>query len=116
MGKLTFDITMSLDGLVAGPNQSLEQPLGDGGERLHEWVYGLARFRERHGQTGGATNADSEILDEAFRTTGATVMGRRMFSGGKGPWEDDPNAEAGGAMTLPFARRCSSSPTMLARR
>jgi len=58
MGKLTLDITMSLDGFVAGPNQTIEQPLGEGGERLHEWVYGLATWRESHGRPGGETNAD----------------------------------------------------------
>ena len=92
MAKLTLDITMSLDGFVAGPNPSLEQPLGEGGDRLHEWMVGLESFRERHGLTGGTTNADSEILEESMNATGATVMGRRMFSGGEGPWEDDPNA------------------------
>jgi len=92
MAKLVLDITMSLDGFVAGPNPSLEQPLGEGGDRLHEWMVGLESFRERHGLTGGTTNADSEILEESMNATGATVMGRRMFSGGEGPWEDDPNA------------------------
>ena len=49
MSKVTFEITMSLDGFVAGPNQTLEQPLGEGGEQIHEWMVGLASFRERHG-------------------------------------------------------------------
>lgn len=102
MARLTFDITMSLDGFVAGPNPSLERPLGDGGERLHEWMYGLASFRERHGQTGGTTNADSEILEESLGTKGATLMGRRMFSGGEGPWEDDPNADGWWGDDPPF--------------
>jgi dihydrofolate reductase len=92
MGKLTLDITMSLDGFVAGPNQTIEQPLGEGGERLHEWVYGLATWRESHGRPGGETNADDDIVKESLGSTGAVVMGRRMFSGGAGPWEDDPNA------------------------
>jgi dihydrofolate reductase len=91
MARLTFDITMSLDGFIAGPNQSREQPLGEGGKRLHEWVYGLKSFREHHGESGGETNADSEVLDEAFRNVGATVMGRRMFGGGEGQWGDDPS-------------------------
>jgi dihydrofolate reductase len=86
------DITASLDGFVAGPHQTLEQPLGKGGELLHEWLYGLASFRERHGQSGGEHGPDSDILDESLERTGATVIGRRMFSGGAGPWEDDPNA------------------------
>src|SRR5207302_4571356 len=71
----------------------LERPLGDGGERLHEWLFGLASFRERHGLgDGGETGPDDALVAEALRSTGAVVMGRRMFSGGEGPWEDDPNA------------------------
>ena len=92
MSKLTFDITMSLDGFVAGPNATLEQPLGEGGEQLHEWLVGLASWRETHGLTGGTTNPDSEIVEEGMARNGATLMGRRMFSGGAGPWEVDPNA------------------------
>jgi dihydrofolate reductase len=102
MAKLTLDITMSLDGFVAGPNPSLEQPLGEGGDRLHEWMVGLESFRERHGLSGGTTNADSELFDETISRTGATVMGRRMFSGGDGPWEDDPNADGWWGDDPPF--------------
>jgi dihydrofolate reductase len=90
MPRLTFDITVSLDGFVAGPNPSLEHPLGEGGERLHEWMFGLASFRRRHGLEGGVTNADSEIHEESVRNVGAYLMGRRMFGGGEGPWGDDP--------------------------
>jgi dihydrofolate reductase len=102
MGKLTFEVTMSLDGFIAGPNQTVEQPLGEGGERLHEWIYGLASFRERHGLEGGETNADSELLEESMAGTGATLMGRRMFSGGAGPWEEDPNADGWWGDDPPF--------------
>jgi dihydrofolate reductase len=102
LGKLTFDITMSLDGFVAGPNQTSEQPLGEGGEKLHEWMYGLATFRELHGESGGETNADSEILDEALAKPGATLMGRRMFSGGEGPWENDPKSDGWWGDEPPF--------------
>jgi len=102
MGKLTFEVTMSLDGFIAGPNQTLEQPLGEGGERLHEWIYGLKNFRERHGLEGGETNADSELLEESMAGTGATLMGRRMFSGGAGPWEEDPNADGWWGADPPF--------------
>jgi dihydrofolate reductase len=86
------DITTSLDGFVAGPRQTLEQPLGEGGELLHEWLYELTSFRDRHGQPGGEHGPDSDILEESLERTGAIVMGRRMFSGGAGPWEEDPNA------------------------
>jgi dihydrofolate reductase len=102
MGKLTFEISMSVDGFVAGPNQTLEEPLGQGGEGLHEWVIALASWREPHGLSGGETNADSEVVEESLRNTGATVMGRRMFSGGEGPWEDDPNADAWWGDDPPF--------------
>jgi dihydrofolate reductase len=102
MSKLTLDITISLDGFVAGPNQTLEQPLGEGGERLHEWVYGLASWRQAHGHEGGETNADSELLEEGIARSGATVMGRRMFSGGSGPWEDDPNRDGWWGDEPPF--------------
>jgi dihydrofolate reductase len=102
MAKLTFDITMSLDGFIAGANQTLEQPLGDGGDRIHEWMYGLASFRERHGMDGGDTNADSEVLEESVANTGAVLMGRRMFSGGAGPWEGDSNADGWWGDDPPF--------------
>jgi dihydrofolate reductase len=102
MGKLTLDISMSLDGFIAGPNQTLEEPLGEGGERLHEWVFGLKSWREPHGLSGGETNVDSELVEESLASTGATVMGRRMFSGGQGPWEDDPNADAWWGDEPPF--------------
>jgi dihydrofolate reductase len=102
MTKLICDISMSLDGFVAGPNQTLEQPLGDGGEQLHEWVFGLASWREAHGLEGGTADADSEVVQEALDRTGATVMGRRMFSGGAGPWQDDPNADGWWGDEPPF--------------
>jgi dihydrofolate reductase len=102
MGKLTLDITMSLDGFIAGPNQTIEQPLGEGGERIHEWVYGLKSWRESHGESGGEATADDEVFAETFAATGAVVMGRRMFSGGAGPWEDDPNADGWWGDNPPF--------------
>jgi dihydrofolate reductase len=87
-----LNISTSVDGFVAGPNQTLEQPLGEGGEQLHEWVVVLESWRKQHGLEGGETNADDEIVRQTHDRTGAFVMGRRMFSGGEGPWEDDPNA------------------------
>jgi dihydrofolate reductase len=89
MGKVISDISVSLDGFIAGPNDGAENPLGDGGERLHEWVFDLASWRERHGLAGGQTNRDSEVVDESIRNTGAVVLGRRMFDNAKG-WGDDP--------------------------
>jgi dihydrofolate reductase len=91
MGKVKVDITMSLDGFIAGPNQSREHPLGEGGEGLHDWALETKSFRELHGETGGEDNRDSEVLEEAFGAAGAIVMGRRMFGGGEGPWGSDPS-------------------------
>jgi dihydrofolate reductase len=102
MGKLRADISVSLDGFVAGPDPSLEDPLGKGGQRLHEWAFAVAAWRERHGLPGGAANADSEVVEETLRNTGATIMGRRMYSGGAGPWEDDPNANGWWGDDPPF--------------
>jgi dihydrofolate reductase len=102
MTGLRLDISMSLDGFVAGPNQTLDQPLGEGGERLHEWVVVLASWRERHGLSGGETNPDAEIVEEGLAATGAVVMGRRMFSGGRGSWEADPNADGWWGDEPPF--------------
>jgi hypothetical protein len=94
MGKVSADITMSLDGFVAGPNDGPELPLGDGGERLHEWVYDLASWREPDGLPGGKIDTDSEVLAEAFDSTGAIVVGRRMFD----------NARVGGQPSRSHAR------------
>ena len=89
MGKVTADISMSLDGFIAGPNDRPGNGLGDGGERLHQWVYKLASWREPHGLSGGETNRDSEIIEEAFKNVGAIVLGRRMFDNAEG-WGDEP--------------------------
>ena len=101
MGTIV-DITTSLDGFVAGPNPTLEDPLGEGGERLHEWAVALEAWRERHGMEGGEASADSERLRESVDATGAVVMGRRMFSGGEGPWDADPNADGWWGDDPPF--------------
>lgn len=90
MAKLKFQISVSLDGFVAGPNQSEEHPLGEGGEQLHEWVLDLAAWRKPHGREGGVTNASTPIFEEAIANVGATIMGRNMFGGGPGPWGEDP--------------------------
>ena len=102
MAKVRCDISMSLDGFVAGPNPSLEEPLGAGGELLHEWAFAAASWRERHGLEGGETNADSDVVEESLGATGAVVMGRRMFSGGEGPWEPDPRANGWWGDDPPF--------------
>ncbi len=91
MSKLRFQITMTLDGYIAGPNQSVEHALGEGGERLHDWAYNLKFFREMHGDSGGGeTGVNDDVLREAFENVGAHIMGRNMFGGGPGPWAADP--------------------------
>lgn len=91
MSKTTFQISVSLDGFVAGPRQSQEEPLGVGGEDLHQWVFPLAAWRRVQGMEGGEENASSAILEEAHSNVRAHIMGRNMFGGGPGPWnEDDP--------------------------
>jgi dihydrofolate reductase len=77
---------MSLDGFVAGPNQSLQDPLGVGGERLHEWVFPLEIWRRAHGKTGGEVNESTPVVERELANIGATIMGRKMFGGGPGPW------------------------------
>jgi dihydrofolate reductase len=80
MGKVIADQSISLDGLSAGPNVRVGNPLGDGGQRLHEWMY----------RDGDGTNRGAEVRDELFRTSGAVVMGRRMFDLGVEPWGNNP--------------------------
>jgi dihydrofolate reductase len=90
MSKLRLNMTMSLDGLVAGPDQSKDDPLGIGGMQLHQWLLPLKAFRETHGEQGGEVNASTPIAEEILGNVGATIMGRNMFGGGPGPWRDDP--------------------------
>ena len=100
MSKLRCHISISADGFVAGPNQSVENPLGEGGERLHEWAFSLAAWRAPHDMPGGEVNESTSIVEETLENIGAGVMGRNMFgpvSGGdwgdgqwKGWWGDDP--------------------------
>jgi len=87
MGKVKVSMAMSLDGFVAGPNQSFENPLGEGGMRLHEWLFELEAFQAEHGGGGGTTNASTQIVAD-LQDAGAHVMGRHMFGGGSGPWDE----------------------------
>jgi dihydrofolate reductase len=86
VSRLKFEISVSLDGFVAGPNQSLEHPLGEGGEQLHEWAFKLVAWRRAHGREGGEVNASTEVVADATANIGANLMGRKMFGGGPGPW------------------------------
>jgi len=88
MGKLRFDISVSVDGYVAGPDQSLHEPLGVGGEDLHQWIVGLEAWRRPHGLEGGDVNVSTSVVDESQANVGAFIMGRNMFGGGPGPWRD----------------------------
>jgi len=83
---LRFRISMSLDGFVAGPGQSVQNPLGIGGGRLHEWAFQLAEFRALLGLEGGEVNESSPVVEQSLAGIGATVMGRNMFGGHPGPW------------------------------
>lgn len=87
MSRLQFRISMSLDGFIAGPAQSVENPLGIGGTRLHEWVFPLKVWRAMHGLEGGETNESSRVIEDSLAKVGATVMGRNMFGGHPGPWD-----------------------------
>jgi dihydrofolate reductase len=102
MTGLTLDISMSLDGFVAGPNITMEQPLGEGGELLHDWITRLASWRARHGQEGGETGPANDLVERLVGSIGAYIMGRRMFSGGTAAWEDDPNADGWWGDEPPF--------------
>jgi dihydrofolate reductase len=95
-------ISMSLDGFVAGPNQSVENPLGIGGMRVHEWVFGLEAWRKEHGMDGGETNASTQIIEESLLNIGATIMGRNMFGGHPGPWRGDEPWNGWWGETPPF--------------
>ena len=90
MSKLRCHISISLDGFAAGPNQSQENPLGEGGMQLHDWVIRLAAWREPHGYEGGEVNESTRIVEESRENVGAGVMGRNMFGPpGGGPWGDE---------------------------
>src|SRR3712207_2253385 len=87
MSSIRSHISISVDGYVAGPNQSPDHPLGEGGDRLHEWVYGLESWRREHGREGGERGPDHDVVEGTLAGVGAYVMGRRMF-GGEGPWDE----------------------------
>jgi dihydrofolate reductase len=78
---------MSLDGFVAGPAQSVDNPLGIGGMRLHEWVFPLTAWRAMQGLPGGEVNESTRVVEESQANLGATVMGRNMFGGHPGAWD-----------------------------
>ena len=100
MNSITCDISISLDGFVAGPNQSLENPIGEGGMRLHQWAFKTASWRQQQGLEGGERSADSEVVDEVVQDVGAYIMGRKMFGGGEGAWDHAWTVILGGGERL----------------
>jgi dihydrofolate reductase len=89
VSRLRLKISMSLDGFVAGPSQSVDNPLGIGGMRLHQWAFPLRAWREMHGLEGGEINESTPVVEESLTNIGASVMGRNMFGGHPGPWDDE---------------------------
>jgi dihydrofolate reductase len=87
MSRLTANISISLDGFVAGPNQSVENPIGEGGMQLHQWAFATRAWNEQQGRDGGEPGPDSDVIQAALDNVGAYIMGRNMFGGGSGPWE-----------------------------
>jgi dihydrofolate reductase len=91
MSKVRAYISMSLDGYVAGPNETLENPLGENGERLHDWAIELKSWRELQGMEGGEENASSAVVAEDNANVGAEIMGRGKFGPpSRGPWGQNP--------------------------
>lgn len=80
---------ISIDGFGAGPNQSLENPLGIGGHALHEWVLPTRTFQQMFGNAEGTTGIDDDFAARGFRNIGAWILGRNMFAPTRGPWPDD---------------------------
>src|ERR1700755_2097623 len=90
MPKTKAQISVSLDGYMAGPNQSEENPLGEGGEGLHEWAFKLATFKEMHGGADeGERGVSDEVLRAAQQNIGAGVMGRTMSAPARAAWPDE---------------------------
>jgi dihydrofolate reductase len=88
MRSVNCHIAISLDGFVAGPNQSPENPIGEGGLRLHEWAFATEAWRRQHGLEGGDPGPDSQLVEQVVEGIGAYIMGRKMFGGGDGAWDE----------------------------
>jgi dihydrofolate reductase len=86
MSVVRTHMSVTLDGYVAGPNQSLDKPFGDGAEHLNDWMFALRTAREMFGEEGGETGASDDVFRERLQNIGSVVMGRNMFGGGPGPW------------------------------
>ncbi|MBB2740625.1 UNVERIFIED_ORG: dihydrofolate reductase [Microbispora rosea subsp. rosea] len=90
MGKVLLNMSVSLDGFSAGPDVGVERPMGQGGERLHEWLFDSDADRGAYDTQKSASSADAEVSDDLFAATGAVVVGRRTFDVGVGLWGDTP--------------------------
>ncbi|HEU5112936.1 MAG TPA: dihydrofolate reductase family protein [Acidimicrobiia bacterium] len=90
MGKIRFNVSISLDGYMAGPDQTEENPLGVGGMELHNWLFDLEAWRESHGESGGRVDASTPVVHELETGYGSVVMGRNMFGPIRGEWGADP--------------------------
>src|SRR6187402_2255385 len=88
VGKVKCQIAVSADGYLAGPNQSEERGLGEGGEALHEWAFKTRFFQEIHGREGGEGGVSDDVVREASANSNAIVMGRNMFGPVRGPWTE----------------------------
>jgi dihydrofolate reductase len=89
MTKLRVNnLSMSLDGYVAGPDQSVDEPLGVGGEELHEWIFETAGGAQYVGRSGGDEGVDNDFFVRGFDNLGAWIMGRNMFGPVRGEWGD----------------------------
>lgn len=116
MSKLRIHaFSISLDGYGAGPDQSLDNPLGRGGEALHEWFLPTRTFQRMSGKEQGTTGIDEDFAARGFDNIGAWILGRNMFGPVRGPWPDQ-SWRAGGAKTRPITAPSSSSQTMRVRR
>ncbi|HTD65854.1 MAG TPA: dihydrofolate reductase family protein, partial [Candidatus Limnocylindria bacterium] len=90
MSKLRVHcFSVSIDGFGAGPDQSLDNPLGVGGESLHEWFFPTRAFQTMQGNKDGTTGVDNDFAERGFDRIGAWILGRNMFSPMRGPWPDD---------------------------
>src|SRR3954466_15318448 len=115
--RIYADISVSLDGYAAGPEPSLEDPLGKGGMQLHDWAFRLAAWRRAHGLEGGEEGPESRWVEQTAASNGAVVMGRKMFSGGAwagggaggGGGGGGPPGRGGGGGPPPRRSTCRSS-------
>jgi dihydrofolate reductase len=90
MGRVRVQsFAVSIDGFSAGPEQSLEHPLGRGGVELMEWFFQTRVWRRMHGEDGGETGVDNDIAERGFANIGAWILGRNMFGPVRGPWPDE---------------------------